>query len=898
MPDWTKELEARLASLRLRPEREREIIEELAAHLEQRYAELRNQGVEEGTALALVREELLDEQTFAERMRSLRQASTPPSVTLGAPRRNPVADFWRDLRLATRMLRKQGWLTLMVVLTLALGIGSNGAIFALVDKVLLRDLPLPAPDRLMTIWERTEGTPRSPVAGPNLADWADRSESFEAMGGFNSGVFTMVWTTPDGAETVPRQWVTSGIFDALGVRPIVGRTFLTADDTERSNVLVMSESYWRARFGADPNVVGQSMRLDGQPFTVIGVVPGEAELLGRASIWAVRSIRDLPEQARGGYGWQTVARLKPGVSPEVGRDELVRIAADLAREYPTTNAGRSIVLESLRDVVLGSDLRRTSLLFFGIVGFVLLICFANIANLLLTRNASRGNELVIRSVLGADRKRLVRQFSTENIVLATVGGVVGLGVAWAVLRLAPSLIPQDLLPPGVALDFDWRIAAFCAVATLLVAVLFTLASASQVVELASVREGMSGTRTVTDRSSKTREVLVMGQVATAVALLYGAGLLTRTLIEVDTVDPGYGAESVLSVFVDPLGNLYPTQEAMFQFYRDIEEELEAQPGVASVAWTSALPLGSSIAGPLFFEIAGEPVAPAERPLAENEVVTADYFRTLDLPILAGRAFDERDRAGAPSTCIVNEAFAASHLRGDPIGKSVLRWQAEASTAPPFACEIVGVAANYKRRPDDIVDPPLVYTPLERITPDDIFMLVRPVSGDAAALISAARAAIAKIDREQLTSVTDIQTLETVAREATSRYRFRATLVVAFAGLALVLAMLGLFGVLAYTVQRRWREYGVRMALGAKPDDVIRHIVRGAARLVVPGVLIGAMLALVIGQLLGAMLFGVRPFDAATFTFVLIVLGVTTAASVAGPAFRATRIDPVGALRSE
>jgi putative ABC transport system permease protein len=895
MPDWTKDLEARLASLRLRPEREREIIEELAAHLEQRYAELRDQGVEEGAALALVREELLDEQAFAERMRSLRQASTPPSITLGAPRRNPVTDFWQDLRLATRMLRKQGWLTLMVVLTLALGIGSNGAIFALVDRVLLRDLPLPTPDRLMTIWERTEGTARSPVAAPNLSDWIDRSESFEAIGGFNSGVFTMVWSGPDGAETVPRQWVTSGIFDALGVRPLIGRTFVTADDVERANVFVMSETYWRTRFAADPSVVGQSMRLDGQPFTVIGVVPSEAELLGRASIWAVRSIRGLPEQARGGYGWQTVARLKPGVSPEVGRDELVRIAADLAREYPTTNTRRSIAMEPLRDVVLGSDLRRTSLLFFGIVGFVLLICFANIANLLLTRNAARGNELVIRSVLGADRKRLVRQFATENVVLAAVGGLVGLVVAWALLRIAPSVIPQDLLPPGVALEFDWRIAAFCAGATLLVAVLFSLASASQVVELASTREGMSGTRTVTDRSSRTREVLVVGQVATAVALLYGAGLLMRTLIEVDNVDPGYRAESVLSLFVDPLGR---PQEAMLQFYADIEAELEGHPGIASIAWTSALPLGGAMGGPLFFEIAGEPVEPAARPLAETQIVSPDYFRTLDLPILAGRGFDERDRAGAPSICIVNEAFADRHVKGDALGKSVARWQAEASTAAPFFCEIVGVAANYKRLPDELVDPPLVYTPLAQFTIDDIFMVVRPVSGDAAALIPAARAAISKVDTEQLTSVTDIETLETVAREATSRYRFRATLVLAFAGLALVLAMLGLFGVLAYTVQRRWREYGVRMALGAKSDDVIRHIVRGAARLVLPGALVGAILAIVIGQLLGAMLFGVRPFDAVTFTLVLVVLGVTTAASVAGPAFRATRIDPVGALRSE
>jgi putative ABC transport system permease protein len=525
---------------------------------------------------------------------------------------------------------------------------------------------------------------------------------------------------------------------------------------------------------------------------------------------------------------------------------------------------------------------------FGIVGFVLLICFANIANLLLTRNAARSNELAIRSVLGADRKRLIRQFSTENVVLATVGGLVGLGVAAALLRVAPQVIPQDMLPAGVALDFDWRVAVFCVVATFVVAVLFTLASASQVGELSQVREGMSGTRTVTDRSSRTREILVVGQIATAVALLYGAGLLMRTLIEVDGVDPGYRAESVLSLFVDPLGDTYPTPQEMLQFYADIQTELESQPGVASVAWTSTLPLGGSVLGGLFFEISGQPVEPAQRPSAEAQIVSNEYFRTLDLPILAGRGFDERDRLGGQPTCVVNEAFADRHLRGDAIGQTVRRWRAEASTDEPFTtCEIVGIAANYKLQPDDLVDPPLVYTPLGQVPVDDIFMIVRPTSGDAAVLIAPARAAIAKID-----------TLETVAREATARYRFRATLVVAFAGLALLLAMLGLFGILAYSVQKRWREYGVRMALGARADDVIRLIARGAARLILPGALIGAMLALGLGQLLGAMLFGVRAFDAVTFTVVLVVLAATTVAAVAGPALRARRVDPVGALRSE
>ena len=900
MRDWATEIESRLASLELKPGREAEIVEELSAHLEQRYAELRTQGLDEAAAVALVREELLADEGLAERMRPLRQASSPPPVAIGAPRGDLLADFWQDLRLATRMLRKQSALTLMVVLTLAIGVGANGALFALVDRVLLRDLPLPQPDRLVTIWERTETTPQSLASAVNMRDWARRSESFEAIGGHLTGVFAMVMTTSEGAESVMRQWVTSDVFDALGVKPVVGRASLAADDGERTPSVVLSESYWRARFAADPSIVGQSLRLDGDPYTVLGVVPDQAEILGRANLWGLQFTEGFPERARGNYNYRAVARLKPGVSLEAAESEMAGIAAELAREYPATNEGRSVTLQPLRDVVLGVELKRTSILFLGVVGFVLLICFANIANLLLTRNSARGNELAIRSVLGADRRRLKRQFATENLLLAVAGGVAGVVLAGALLRLAPAAIPQDLLPSGVVIGFDWRVAVFCVAATLVVALLFTLASSAQVAELTALREGVPSGRRMTDRSSRTRELLVVGQVATAVVLLYGAGLLTRTLIEVDSVDPGYRAQSVLSLFVDPLGDSYPTPAALLQFYGAIEEELKSNPGVASAAWTSSLPLGPSIMGSLFFDVAGEPaVVPSERPMAEMLVVSPAYFRTLDQPILAGRAFDDGDRIDTIPVCIVNAAFVEHRLQGRPaIGRTVQVWREEQSVAEPRTCEVVGVAANAKRRADEPELPAQIYYPFARIPDDDVFLIVRPVSGDAGALASSVRAAVARIDRESLVSVTDVATLESVARDATARYRFRALLIGAFAGLALLLAALGVFGVLAYSVQKRWREFGVRMALGARPGAVVGLITRGAARVLIPGVLAGAILAVIVGQMLGAMLFGVRPFDAPTFTLVLVVLAAAAALSVVGPAFRATRIDPVGALRSD
>jgi putative ABC transport system permease protein len=900
MPNWTQEIESHLASLRLAAGREAEIVEELADHLEERYAELREQGVGEAEALALVRDELRANPDLTERMRPLRQANVPAPVAVGGPRRELLADLIQDLRLATRMLRKQSALTLMVVLTLAVGIGANGGLFALVDRVLLRDLPLPDPDRLVTIWERTETTPESRVSPNNFVDWMQRNESFAAMGAVIPNTGSMVMSTPGGAETVSRQWVTTGIFDALGVVPVVGRTFAGADIADGANAVVFSEAFWRARFAADPNIVGQSFRFDGDPFTVVGVVPQQAELLAPVSMWAARRIEGLPEGLRGSYQLQTVARLKPGVSIDTASDELARIAADLEREHPTTNEGRGVALEPLRDVVLGADLKRTSLLFLGVVGFVLLICFANIANLLLARNAARGNELSIRSVLGADSGRLKRQFATENFLLAALGGLAGLALAYVVLRVAPALIPRELLPRGVSLDLDWRVAVFCVGATLLVAVLFTFASGRQVSELTQLREGVSSGRRVTDRSSRTREALVVAQVATAVVLLYGAGLLTRTLIEVDTVDPGYRAPSVLSMVVDPLASTYPTPAALLQFFGDIETELAAIPGFASAAWTTGLPLRGSMSGRLFFDVAGEtPAVPSERPTADLQVVSSGYFGTLDLPIFAGRAFGGGDRVGSPPVCIVNEAFVERRLRGgSAIGRTVQMWRAEDSVEAPRTCEVVGVAANVKRSADELEAPTQIYFPFAMAPDDDTFLVVRPESGDAAALAPQVRAAIARVDRESLVSVTNVITLDGVATQATARYRFRATLIAAFAGLALVLAALGLFGVLAYTVQKRWREYGVRMALGAEPKSVVGLIVRGAARLLLPGALIGAVLAIVMGQLLGAMLFGVRPFDAVTFTLVLAVLAVTALVSVAGPAFRATRIDPVGALRSE
>ncbi len=626
-------------------------------------------------------------------------------------------------------------------------------------------------------------------------------------------------------------------------------------------------------------------------------MPSSFQLTGRTSLWAVVKIARAPD-ARGAHFLQVVGRIRSGVSLDAARAEIEGVAAGLAREFPAANAGRRPVVEPLHDALIGSELRLTSMLFLGVVGFVLLICCANVANLLMARAAVRTRELAIRTALGAGRGRVVRQLITESLVLALLGGLLGLAVGAAIAATAPVLIPPGLLPPAVTVVFDLRVAAFCAAATLAVGLLFGVAPAWQATRVEPTAVLATDSRSVAGGNGRVRQLLVGAEVATAVMLLAGAGLLLRTLIAVETFDRGYRATQVLTMYVDPLGSRYPTPQSLLQFYDAVRRETAAIPGVATVAWASQLPLTAEDARDVTFEVVGDPaVDERQRPAADSHTVSPEYFQAIDLPIVAGRGFTDRDTVDSPPVCLVNEALVRGHAQGRPaLGARLAMRPAFSPRAEASVCEIVGVVRQVRGRPDEREAFVQVYRPMGQRPNDDIYLVVRAATGEAAALTAAVRAAIARVDRDQLVGVRDIRTLEDVAWTATERHRFRAVLVVTFAGLALTLAMVGVFGIVGCAVQQRLRDFAVRRALGASAGDVVRLVVNGVAPVFAAGLVVGLLLAAALGRTLGAVLVDVDPLDPWTFAITGGLLLLVGLLAIAGPARRALRIDPARVLR--
>jgi putative ABC transport system permease protein len=818
-----------------------------------------------------------------------------------------LSDCGEDVRFAVRQMRANVGFTLVAAATLALGIGANSAIFALADATLLRPLPFRESDRLVALVGRTPARSSPAVAVPTFEDVVNQSRSFEELGAIQLGAGGgPLVTAPDGSvETVERQTISTRFFEVLGVVPVAGRTFRASDEAKTPTVVIFSESLWRGRFNADASLIGGPVKLNGVPHTLVGVVPDGAQFTRPARMWTLNPEYPPFVRQRSFTVIEVVGRLKPGVTLEAARADVAAIGARIAREDPATSKGFALDVEPLRDRLMGPELQRTSLLLLAVVGFVLLMCCANVANLLLARTSARARELAVRSALGAGRGRVIAQMLTESVVLALTGGVLGLAVGAAILRAAPAVIPPGVLSPVVTLGFDARVAAFGLAAALVVGIVFGLAPAWQATSGSLLKTLATESRTATG-GRRFRSVLVAGEVAAAVLLLCGAGLLLRTLLVLVSVDTGYRADAARVITLDfsletglRLNNgtsAYATPEALMQFYTAVGREVAARPEVESVGWSSSLPYGTTEFGAFAVDVVGDaPVAPDSRPVADVAVADDGYFRTLDLPIVAGRRFTERDSMGAPAVAIVNEAFVRRLLRGrNPIGVRIaLQRNAQME---PIVKEIVGVARQTHGWATDRDDFLQVYMPLQQFATGDVYMVARASRGPAEALTPIIRSIVARHDPN--TPVRRDRTLQDLSVLSTAGYRFRAAIVGTFAALALVLAMIGVFGVLAYSVQQRQREFGVRMALGATSPSILWLVVESAGRLIATGGAIGLVLAIVLGRSLAAFLFGVPPVDPVTFAGVSLVVILTAAVASAAPAWHASRVDPVVMFRAD
>jgi putative ABC transport system permease protein len=802
-----------------------------------------------------------------------------------------------DVRFALRQLRRAPGFTAVAVITLALGIGANSAIFALADATLLRPLPFPEPERLVMLWERRADGTRGMVNPVEFLDWSERNRTFDGIATVLATSRTMI--NPDGAaEQIDGQAVSTHFFDVLGVHPIAGRTFRATDEAAPASVVVLGESFWRERFGADPTVVGRVLPMDIQPATVIGIVPAhmETRALGgarRVAIWTLLSNpSDRGPAQRYAHYMRVFGRLETGVTLEAAASDMNAIAEAIAQESPATNRGHGVTLEPLRDALIGRELRLTALLLLAVVGLVLLLCCANVANLFMSRTTARARELAVRSALGAARARVVAQLLTESLVLGVLGGVAGAAIGAAILQMAPSIIPPGLLPAAVVLGFDGRVVAFCGAAALAVAFMFGFAPAWQATSR-SLLQAFGG-RGATAHAARFRTVLAGAEVAVAVLLLCGAGLLLRTLLMLDRVDPGHRAGDALTAIVNL--EMTSSPEARRRFYADVEREIGGLPGVRGVAWGSGLPLDGWWYGQSFEVVGDPPRAPTDRDIATYQMVSASHFSTLGIPILRGRGLTAADTAEAVQVAVVNEEFVRRHLGGrEPLG---MRIAVNALMQPPTPVvrEIVGVVGHVKGLPDQLEPEPQIYVPIQQNPWWSATLVVRPKDGLATALIPAVRSAVARVDKTR--TLARILTLDEIERAATARWRFRAQLVGTFAVLALAVALIGVFGVLAYSVEQRTREFGVRIALGARRGDVLRLVLLGAARVIAAGSIVGLVAAALLGKSVAALLFAVKALDPMTFAAAAGLIALTAAAATVGPAWRASRVDPVVTFRND
>ena len=804
----------------------------------------------------------------------------------------------QDVRYAVRMLIKKPAFTLIAVITLALGIGANTAIFSVVNAVLLRPLPYRDADRIVAIQELGKDGNRIQVTPANYLDWRAQNTVFEHVAAIFERTSNLAGA--DEAERVRLAVTSANFFDVFGVRPLHGRLFSMDDEQAgHPSIAVISYSLWQHRYGGDAGIIDQSITLDGREYTVTGIAPAGFQYPNKTEVW-LPPLRLAPELNASldvtrlrGFGYlSAVALLKPGVSLDQAKTEMETITARLREQYPETNNNRFNRVVSLHTHLVG-DTSKILWMLLGAVCFVLLIACANVANLMLVRATARQKEIAIRTALGASRLHIIRQLLTESVLLAFGGGAVGLLLGWWGVNLLTKLLPKDF-PRFEDINLDFAVLGFTALVSLVTGIVFGFAPAWQVSKT-DINEALKeSSRGATGVRNRLRSLFVVAEVALSLVLLVGAGLLFRSFLELQSVNAGFNPQQVLTMRLSPSGTNFRQDEQYIAFYKQVAERLTAIPGVETVGAINTLPLEK---GPTTaIRIEGRPLLPIDQwPGVNYRNVTPDYFRALSIPILQGRGFEERDNAQAPLAVIINQATAERDFAGeDPVGKRI-NFGGMDNNNQPIWFEIIGVVSNVRSLELNTEPAPEIYTSSLQDAFANMSFVVR-AGIEPSGLTAAVRQAVGSVDKAQ--PVSDIRTMEKIVSDAVNQPRFNFALLGIFSAIALVLSAAGIYGVTAYTVSQRTHEIGIRMALGAQGRDVLKMILGQGLRLAIIGVAFGLLASFLLTRFLSSMLFGIGATDAWTFVGVALILTGVALGACFVPARRAAKTDPMIALRYE
>ena len=874
-------LRLRLRALLHTAEMERELDEELRFHLEKEAEQNMARGMSPNEArLAALRsfggvEQVKEESRDSRGVRFLEELR-------------------QDLRYGARRLVKNPGFTVVAVITLALGIGANTAIFSVVNTVLLQPLPYKDSDRLMMVWEENtrQGFPRNSLSAANYIDWRDQNQVFEGTAVLAHQSFNL--TGAGEPERIDGRRVSTSLFGVLGVEPQLGRAFLPEEDQAGSNrVVIISHGLWQRRFGSDTSIIGKPLALNGESYTVVGVMPPHFQFPSReVDMWVPIAFNAREAANRGRHYLESVARLKPGITLEQARADMNDIATKLQQQYPDTNTGIGAVVIPLHEQVVG-DIKPALLVLLGAVGLVLLIACVNVANLLLARAAAREKEIAIRLALGGRRFRLVRQFMTESVLMAAIGGVVGLLLAMSGVNLLRAFIPENISQVK-AVTIDARVLGFTLLASLLTGIIFGLVPATHASKFDLNEPLKEGGRdsSAGSRGNRIRGLLVIAEVAVSLVILIGAGLLIKSFVRLNKVDPGFQAKNLLTMQVVLPQSKYSEPRVRSAFYTELLKRIESLPGVESAAVTNYVPLlmqGDTVG----ITIEGRPdPGPGQVLDVVTRVISLHYFNALGIEVLQGREFTEQDKAN--DVVIINETMARRLWPAeDPIGKRIK--VGSFNTSNPWMT-IIGMVKDV-RQFELTAEPRLqMYLPYEQIPSFPPYHLAVRTNVEPLSVATAVRRTVWDIDKDQ--PVSNIRTMENVVSESVSRQRFSTLLLGLFAAVALVLAAVGIYGVISYSVAQRTREIGIRMALGAQSRDVLKQVIGQGVKLALAGVVVGMIGAFALTRLMRSLLFGVSVTDPLTFVGLSLLLIVVALVACWIPAQRATKVDPLLALRYE